>query len=105
MEDEYLSLKYDHINNSWQQFTLIKNRQLISIEYNFGIVYGFYDKPNKIAYHNLNGPAIKYKKPTLNENYNDQYFIYGEFIGYVEQMTFEEFKIRRDKLIKEMVFT
>lgn len=100
MEDEYLLIKYDHANNSWKH-DAVKNGTLISIEYNMCIIYGIFVSPDGIAYHNLNGPAIKYK----SGQYWDQYFIYGEFIDYANQMTFEEFKIKRDRLLKEMVFS
>lgn len=104
MEDEYLSFKCDYKNINWLKELKLKNGTLISIEYDDRIVYGIIINNNCIQYHNLNGIAVKSKIYKGNNYYLDQYFIYGKFMGFLEQMTFEEFKIRRDKRLKEMVF-
>lgn len=107
MEDEYLTFKFPNDKSELPLFLLSLPKEkgiLFSIEYlNFtlyGISTGHAPGAGAMKYHNLNGPAFVYKN---NYKY-DQYWIYSEYLGDITDTTFEEFKIKRDRFLKEMVF-
>lgn len=111
MKDEYLKILYletkpysgDGRYNTFLDLLPKERGILYSIEYQDHIAYGISRGwRTTMKYHNLNGPAIIHKDKSLS--YANEYFIYGKFMGFTTQMTFEEFKIRRDKLLKEITF-
>lgn len=109
MEDKYLKIRYPisiSRDGTWIDFFNALPKQkgiLYCIEYSGFIAYGISVENSGMKYHRLDGPAIVYK----NEEYDkpNEYWVYSKLLGYAGNITFEEFKIKRDKLLKEMVFT
>lgn len=106
MEDEYLKIICPKGGSRLSDFYNAIPEQkgiLYCIEYYSYIAYGISIGGRSMAYHRLNGPAIVYKTTEYIDK-PDEYWVYSKLLGFTINMTFEEFKIRRDKLLKEMVF-